>query len=103
MTGKVFRGSADGDRGFKDLETHIGPFSCGFKVHASGGQGVDEFSASCFESICANEDWARNFICFQKLDCLARSIYTENIKRRGRGITSATENMSRNFRARYVL
>lgn len=48
MACEVFGSGANGDGGFEDLETDIGPFPCGTEVDAPGTKGVDEFSAGCF-------------------------------------------------------
>jgi len=94
---KIFGCCANGHGGFKDLETYVCPFPGGFEVNAAGCEGVNEFSSGCFEGVCADEDGAGDFVCFKKFDCLM-SVYGEV-----GGRTSATLNISRNFRARYVL
>ena len=70
MSCEVLWSRANGDGGFEDLQTHVGPFSRGTEVHAPGRERIDEFSAGCFEGVGADEDRLRNFVCFEKLDCL---------------------------------
>jgi hypothetical protein len=70
VSGEVLGRCADGDRGFEDLEAYVGPFPDGFEVYAPGGEGVDEIAAGGFEGVCADKDWAGDFVCLKEFDCL---------------------------------
>jgi hypothetical protein len=68
---KVLGCGTDGDRGLEDLEAYVGPFASGFQVDAPGSQSIDEVTACGFEGVCADEDWAGDFVGFKEFDCLS--------------------------------